>query len=64
MKWFALVILALAVIIRLTWSSSFALAIPVSATTHRGYPISSIVFWILFVAGFSLLMFVLVKESH
>ena len=47
MRWFALVAAALALLLRFTWHSTAAIAIPVGNDTHRGFPITSVVFWLL-----------------
>lgn len=47
MKWLAASIAVLAVILRLTWHSSFAIAIPIRDNTHRGFLVTSVVFWLL-----------------
>jgi hypothetical protein len=47
MKWIATIALVLAVLVRAIWHSPVDLAIRISSTTHRGYPVSSIAFWLL-----------------
>jgi len=62
MKWVAIVIVALAIVLRFTWHSSFALATALNDKVHRGYSISSIVFWSLLIIGLSLLLLALFKS--
>jgi len=64
MKWFAMIALALAILVRFAWHSSFALAFPVNANTHRGYSISSLLFWVFLLTGLSLLFLVLIRRTH
>lgn len=63
MKWLAMAALAAAIVLKLTWRRSIDVAIPVSATVHRGYPVSSILFWILLATPLVLFLFALFKHS-
>ena len=49
MKWIAIIALSLAILAGTIWHSPYDLATPISLTTHRGYPVSSIAFWVLLV---------------
>lgn len=64
MKWCAIFSLILAAIVRFAWHSQIELAFPINATTHRGYPIRLIVFWLLLVTGVSLALIAFVRHSH
>lgn len=55
MKLSALAVLALAVVVRLAWRSSYALAIPMGHGVRKGFTISSLVFWALVIIGITLL---------
>jgi hypothetical protein len=54
MKWLAVIAFVLASLARFAWHSSFGLAIRLNATTHRGYDINIVLFWILLLIGFGL----------
>ena len=53
MKWLAAAFFALAVLVRLTWHSSITLGFPISPAMSVGFPISSILFWVLLLLGVS-----------
>jgi len=63
-KWCAIIALALAILVKLTWHSSIALAFPLNATTHRGYPISSVLFWTLLAIAIVSTLLALVKHAR
>lgn len=55
MKWYAIAILAVAIVIRFACHrSSFAVAFPINATTHRAYSVNDFLFWILLCVGLAL----------
>jgi hypothetical protein len=53
MKWVAIFAFIAAIAVRFAWHSSFDLGFHLNSTMHRGYPVSSIVFWLLLVVGLS-----------
>lgn len=64
MKWLAASIAVLAVILRLTWHSSFAIAIPIGDKTHRGFPLTSVVFWFLVLLCVVLFLISFFRQAH
>lgn len=63
MKWLSISAFALAILVRLTWRSSFALSVRLDATTHKAYSLNTVVFWALVAIGSALLVFALAKRS-
>ena len=56
MRWLAAAIAILAVILRLTWHSSFAIAVPIRDNTHRGFSVTSVAFWLLILVSVALFL--------
>lgn len=57
MKWFGVATVVLAVAIKFLWHPPMDLSFRVSAGLHRGYSISTILFWILLIVGAVLIYF-------
>ncbi len=64
MKWCAMAAFALAIIVRLTWHSSVELGFPVSATADVGYPVSTVLFWMLLILGLLFSLFAFIKRAR
>jgi hypothetical protein len=64
MKWLAAVSFGLALVVRLAWHSNIALVFPVTPTMGRGFALSSILFWLLLMAGVSFLWAALVMRKR
>lgn len=64
MKWIAIIALFLAVLARtIWWHSPYDLAIRISSTTHRGYSVSSIAFWLLLVIAIAFFALTYFRKS-
>jgi|HubBroStandDraft_5_1064220.scaffolds.fasta_scaffold509428_2 hypothetical protein len=62
-KWLAILSFVLAILVRLTWHSSSAIAVRLDETTHRGYSVSTIIFWTLLVVGIALSLVAIAKRT-
>ena len=62
MKWFAMVSLALAFVVKFGWRSSIDLAYRANVSTHRTIPLGSVLFWALLAIGAASLLFVIRKK--
>ena len=59
-KWCAAVALVLALVVKFAWHSDIDLGFPVNSTTDIGYPLSTVVFWLLLaIALFCLLVYLM-----
>jgi hypothetical protein len=63
MKWLGLACLGLAVMVKLAWHSSYAVAFPTNTFTLRGYAVDAIVFWLLLAAGCFCLLFSFLRRG-
>ena len=61
-RWLGISLLFASVIVKLTWHSSADLAIAMRQS-HRGYPVTSVVFWVLLIVGLGLIGISLVKHT-
>lgn len=64
MKWLAAAAAIVALVLRSAWHSSVAIAFPVGSNTHRAFPISSVVFWLLIVICTALTLISILKRAH
>jgi len=54
LKWFAIFLIALGILVRFSRQLPFAITFPINASTRIGYSINSILFWILMILGLTL----------
>jgi hypothetical protein len=50
-RWLGISLIAVAILVRAAWHASWDIAIRVSPNLHRAYPVSAVVFWLLFSLG-------------
>ncbi|HUY94535.1 MAG TPA: hypothetical protein VMU71_04530 [Terracidiphilus sp.] len=57
LKWGAAALLVAAIGVMLFWPTALDFSIAINPTTHRGFPMGPILFWVLLAAGAILAVF-------